>query len=137
MARGGPARSVERIEGPTPVENAIAFARYEKGDFGWGVVVPGFNFTLANVSRPLDAAAAAALATRGVFAPLVLTDDPARLPKPLEEYFLSVQPGYEDDPGEAVYNRAWILGDDDAVSVEQQAQVDAVTELIPVQANAP
>lgn len=131
------ARSVERIEGATPVENAIAFARYEKGDFGWGVVVPGYNFTLANVSRPLDAAAAAALGTRGVFAPLLLTDDAARLPKPLEEYFLSVQPGYEDDPGEAVYNRAWILGDEDAVSVEEQAQLDAITELIPVQSGAP
>jgi putative cell wall-binding protein len=35
------ARNVRRIEGPNPVENAIAFARYEKGDFGWGVVVPG------------------------------------------------------------------------------------------------
>ena len=134
---GGLARSVERIEGATPVENAIAFARYEKGDFGWGVVVPGYNFTLANVTRPLDAAAAAALATRGVFAPLLLTDDAVRLPKPLEEYLLSVQPGYEDDPGEAVYNRAWVLGDEDAVSVEEQAQVDAITELIPVQANAP
>jgi hypothetical protein len=133
----GPARTVERIEGPTPVENAIAFARYEKGDFGWGVVVPGYNFAVANVSRPLDAAAAAALATRGVFAPLLLTDDSALLPKPLEDYFLSVQPGYEDDPSEAVYNRAWILGDDDAVSVEEQAQVDAITELIPVQATAP
>jgi hypothetical protein len=133
----GPARTVERIEGPTPVENAIAFARYEKGDFGWGVVVPGYNFALANVSRPLDAAAAAALATRGVFAPLLLTDDSARLPKPLEDYFLSVQPGYEDDPSKAVYNRAWILGDDDMVSVEEQAQVDAITELIPVQATAP
>ena len=33
------ARAVNRIEGPTPVENAIAFTRYEKGDFGWGVVV--------------------------------------------------------------------------------------------------
>jgi hypothetical protein len=134
---GRAARNVERIEGPTPVENAIAFARYEKGDFGWGVVVPGYNFAVANVSRPLDAAAAAALATRGVFAPLLLTDDPARLPKPLEDYFLSVQPGYEDDPGEAVYNRAWILGDDEAVSVEEQAQLDSITELIPVQANAP
>ncbi len=131
------ARSVERISGPNPVENAIAFARYEKGDFGWGVVVPGYNFAVANTSRPLDAAAAASLATRGVFAPLLLTDDPARLPKPLEEYFLSVQPGYEDDPGEAVYNRAWILGDDDAVSVDEQAQLDAITELIPVQAIAP
>ena len=74
---GGPAReagsrrSVDRIEGPTPVENAIAFARYEKGDFGWGVVVPGYNFTVASTTRPLDAAAAAALATRGVFAPLL------------------------------------------------------------------
>ncbi len=130
-------RSVERIEGATPVENAIAFARYEKGDFGWGVVVPGYNFAVANVSRPLDAPAAAPLATRGVFAPLLLTDDAAQLPEPLEEYLLSIQPGYEDDPGQAVYNRAWILGDDTAVSVEQQAQIDAVTELIPVQATAP
>ena len=68
------ARAVERIEGDTAVENAIAFARYEKGDFGWGVVVPGYNFSVANTDRPLDAAAAAALATRGVFAPLLLTD---------------------------------------------------------------
>jgi hypothetical protein len=131
------ARRAERIDGPSAVENAIAFARYEKGDFGWGVVVPGYNFTVASTTRASDAAAAAALATRGVFAPLLLTDDPARLPAKLEEYFLSVQPGYEDDPGQAVYNRVWILGDDQAVSVDQQAQLDQLTELIPVQANAP
>jgi putative cell wall-binding protein len=130
-------RSVERIEGATPVESAIAFARYEKGDFGWGVVVPGYNFAVANLSRPLDAAAAAPLATRGLFAPLLLTDDAAKLPEPLEEYFLSVQPGYEDDPGQAVYNRAWILGDDEAVSVAQQAQIDRIMELVPVQPTAP
>ena len=108
------ARDVQRIQGPNPVENAIAFARYEKGDFGWGVVVPGYNFSLASTTRPADAAAAAALATRGVFAPLVLTDDAEKMPPKLEEYFLSVQPGYEDDPCQAVYNRAWILGDDKA-----------------------
>jgi putative cell wall-binding protein len=131
------ARNVKRIEGPNPVENAIAFARYEKGDFGWGVVVPGYNFTVASTTRPADAAAAAALATRGVFAPLVLSDDPDRLPPKLEEYFLSVQPGYEDDPAQAVYNRAWVLGDDKAISVAQQGQLDQLTELIPVQTNAP
>ncbi|HYN91446.1 MAG TPA: hypothetical protein VER75_05960 [Thermoleophilaceae bacterium] len=131
------ARAVNRIEGPNPVENAIAFTRYEKGDFGWGVIVPGYNFTVASTDRPSDAAAAAALATRGVFAPLLLSDDPERLPPKLEEYFLSVQPGYEDNPGQAVYNRAWILGDDKAISVPEQAQVDALTELIPVQSNAP
>ena len=131
------ARDVNRIEGPDPVENAIAFTRYEKGDFGWGVVVPGYNFTIASTTRPADAAAAAALATRGVFAPLLLSDNAQTLPQKLEEYFLSVQPGYEDDPGQAVYNRAWVLGDDQAISVEQQAHVDQLTELIPVQANAP
>jgi ell wall binding domain 2 (CWB2) len=131
------ARAVNRIEGPTPVENAIAFARYEKGDFGWRVNIPGHNFTLAATTRPADAAAAAPLATRGVYAPLLLTDDPEQLPEPLESYLLSVQPGYEGDPRDAVYNRAWILGDDTVISVRQQARVDAVTELIPVQANAP
>jgi hypothetical protein len=131
------AGSVNRIAAPTPVENAIAFARYEKGDFGWGIVVPGYNFAIANVDRPLDVAAAASLATRGVFAPLLLTDDADELPRPVEAYLLSVQPGYEDDPGQAVYNRAWILGDDKAISVDEQARIDATTELIPVQSNAP
>ena len=131
------AGSVNRIAGPTPVENAIAFARYEKGDFGWGIVVPGYNFAIANLDRPLDVAAAASLATRGVFAPLLLTDDAKQVPQALENYLLSVQPGYEDDPGQAVYNRAWILGDDKVVSVDQQARVDATTELIPVQSQAP
>ena len=128
---------VTRIQGRTPVTNAIAFARYQKDNFGWGVVVPGYNFTVAGTSRPLDAAASAALATRGVFAPLLLTDDPKDIPKPLEEYLLSVQPGYEDDPGQAVYNRVWLLGDDKQISVAEQARIDQITELIPVQANAP
>jgi hypothetical protein len=131
------ASSVNRIEGPTPVENAIAFARYEKGDFGWGIVVPGYNFAVASTTRPADAAGAASLATRGVFAPLLLTDRAETLPAPLENYLLSVQPGYEDDPGQAVYNRAWILGDEEAISLRQQAQIDQITELIPVQGNAP
>ena len=131
------ARSVERIEGATPVDNAISFARYEKGDFGWGVVVPGYNFAVASTTRPSDVAGAASLASNGVFAPLLLTDEAARLPEPLESYLLSVQPGYEDDPGQAVYNRAWVLGDDEAISVREQGQIDQITELIPVQANAP
>ncbi|HEX6584245.1 MAG TPA: hypothetical protein VF056_11640 [Thermoleophilaceae bacterium] len=137
LKKGKLVRSVNRIEGPNPVENAIAFARYEKGDFGWGVVVPGYNFSIASSTRASDAAASAALGTRGVFAPLLLSDDAAQLPPKLEEYLLSVQPGYEDNPGQAVYNRAWIIGDDKAISVPQQAQIDQLTELVPVRANAP
>lgn len=128
---------VKRVQGPTPVQNAIAFARFDQGDFGWNVNVPGFNFTLASTTRPSDAAAAASLATRGVFAPLLVTDRADQLPKPLEAYFLSVQPGYEEDPGEAVYNRVWVLGDDKALSLAAQSRLDQITELIPVQVNAP
>ena len=131
------AGSVRRIEGKTPVENAIEFARYRRGEFGWGITIPGYNFTIANLDRPLDSAASAALGTNGVFAPLLLTDNAADLPTALEQYLLSVQPGYEDDPGQAVYNRAWLLGDDTAISVRQQGRVDQITELVPVQANAP
>ena len=40
-------------------------------------------------------------------------------------------------PGEAVYNRAWILGDDKVISVNAQSRLDQITELIPVQVNAP
>lgn len=137
LAKRKLARSVNRIEGPTAVENAIAFTRFEKGNFGWGVVVPGYNFTIASTTRPSDAAAAAALGTRGVFAPLLLSDNANQLPPKLQEYLLSVQPGYEDNPGQAVYNRAWVLGDDKTISVPQQAQIDQLTELVPVQANAP
>ena len=128
---------VRRIQGKTPVQNAIEFASYRKGRFGWGVVVPGYNFTIASVSRPLDAAASAALATSGVFAPLLLTDQAKELPRPLEAYLQSVQPGFEDDPGQAVYNRVWILGDDDEFSVGAQARVDQIAQLVPVQPNAP
>ncbi len=128
---------VRRIQGPTPVQSAIAFARYRRKGFGWGVVVPGYNFTIANTDRPADAAASASLATRGVFAPLLLTDQVDRLPHPLEAYLLSVQPGYEGDPSQSVYNRAWILGDDKTISVDAQSRVDQITELVPVQTTAP
>lgn len=124
---------VRRIEGPTPVQNAIAFARFEAGGFGWGIEVPGQNFTVASTARPLDAVGAASLATNGVFAPLLLTDDTDTLPRSLEGYLLDVQPGYEDDPRQSVFNHVWILGDEDMISVEQQGRIDEIATLVPVQ----
>jgi hypothetical protein len=127
------ARRVQRIEGPTPVQNAIEFARFQSGSFGWGAEVPGQNFTVASTSRPLDAVGAASLATNGVFAPLLLTDDAETLPRSLESYLLDVQPGFETDPRLSVFNHVWILGDEDTISVEQQGRIDEITALIPVE----
>jgi hypothetical protein len=124
---------VDRIEGDTAVENAIAFARYEARGFGWGADQPGRNFTVANQSRPLDAAAAALLGHNGIFAPLLLTDQARTLPRALEGYFLDVQPGFEGDrPEEGVWNHVWILGDSGALSASAQDRVDRATALVPV-----
>ena len=123
---------VRRIAGASPVENAIALARRRRGAVGWGIAVPGANVTVASAGRPLDGAAAAALGANGVFAPLLLADRADRLPAALEGYLLDVQPGYEGDPGDAVYNRVWILGDESALSARAQARLDEVAALVPV-----
>ena len=125
--------NVRRIEGRTPVDNALNFARYRQGDFGWGLVVPGFHFTLANVDRPLDAAAAAPLATNGIYAPLLLTDTTDTLPKPVDSYLLDVRPGFQNDPRTAVYNHVWLLGDTSAIDDAVQGRLDEIARLIPVQ----
>ena len=129
--------TVRRVDGPTAVANAVALARYSRRGFGWGVTVPGYNFALASASRPLDAAAAATLATNGVFAPMLLTDTADRLPTDVSGYLLDVQPGYQTDPSSGVYNRVWILGDTNTVSLDAQGRLDQITRLVPVQARTP
>jgi hypothetical protein len=129
--------SVTRIDGITPVQNAIAFTRYQRHGFGWGITTPGQNFTLANITRPADAAGSAVLATSGVFAPLLVTDRADPLPSALENYFLDVQPGYQSNPNSGVFNHVWILGDDTVVSVAAQGRLDTITELVPVQTQQP
>jgi hypothetical protein len=129
--------TVRRVEGPTPVANAVALSRYSRRGFGWGVTVPGYNFSLASTTRPLDAAAAATLGTNGVFAPMLLTNTAARLPADVSGYLLDVQPGYETDPSSGVYNRVWILGDTNTVSLDAQGHLDQITRLIPVETRSP
>lgn len=129
--------SVTRIAGDDPVANAIAFARFTDGPFGWGVVDPGHGVVFANADRPGDAAAAAPLSASGTYGPLLLTDDAGRLPQALTSYLLDIQPGYSRDPVRGVYNHGWIVGDEGAVSVDVQSRIDALLEIVPVNERAP
>jgi hypothetical protein len=63
---------------------------------------------------------------------LLLTDNPAVLPPDLESYLLDLKPGYDDDPTRAVYNHVWILGDEGAISVDVQVQIDGIAEVAPI-----
>ncbi len=117
---------VERISGADPVANAIAVARYSDGAFGWNVVDPGHGLVFAAADRTGEAAAAVALSGTGTYGPLLLVDDAEVLPKAVESYLLDIQPGYDKDPVRGVYNHAWLLGDEDAISVDVQARIDSL-----------
>jgi hypothetical protein len=120
---------VHRVSGEDAVANAVALARYGNGGFGWDVNDPGHGFVLARSDSPFDAAAAAALSASGTWGPLLLTDSAATLPKALREYFLDVKPGYTTNPTRAFYNHVWVIGDQEAIDVNQQAEVNELAEL--------
>lgn len=116
-----------------PVANAIAFARFTDGSFGWNINDPGHGFVIANSSRPSDAGAAAALSGTGKWGPLLITDDAEATPPALEGYLLDLKPGYEDDPTRAVYNHLWVIGDEEALAVDAQVELDEIAEVAPVE----
>ncbi len=126
------APGAERIGSEDPVENAIEFARFASGSFGWNINDPGHGFVIASAARPLDAGVAAPLSASGSWGPLLVTDDGRAVPAALRGYLLDLKPGYEDDPTRAVYNHVWLIGDTSALSVEFQAQVDEIAEVAPV-----
>jgi hypothetical protein len=51
----------------------------------------------------------------------------------VSDYLLDVKPGYDTDPTRALYNRVWIIGDESLIDVNQQAVIDDLAELTPVQ----
>jgi len=120
---------VKRVAGEDPVANALALARYRDGSFGWNVNDPGHGFVLARSDAPTDAAAAAPLSASGTWGPLLLTDDAGQLPEEVRSYLLDVKPGYTNDPTRAFYNHVWVIGDQDAIAVGQQAEVNELAEL--------
>jgi hypothetical protein len=118
-----------RVGAGDPVANAIAFARFSDGSFGWNVVDPGHGLVFASTQRPLDAAAAAPLSASGSYGPLLLVTAANALPAPLQDYLLDIQPGYDKDPVRGVYNHGWLVGDEGAVSIDVQARIDALLEI--------
>jgi hypothetical protein len=124
--------SVQRVGAAGAVQNALLFARFSDGTFGWNINDPGHGMELANTDRPLDAAAAASLASSGKWGPLLLTDTADTLPPELRSFFLDIKPGYETDPTRAVYNHVWLIGDATAIGGQVQAEVDQLAELAPV-----
>lgn len=128
---------VKRVSGESPVANAIAFARYRDGDFGWNINDPGHGFVLARSDAPIDAALASPLSASGTWGPLLLSDSATKLPAELRNYFLDVKPGYTTNPTRAFYNHVWVIGDQEAIDVNQQAEVNGLAELAKIESGQP
>jgi hypothetical protein len=127
--------TVQRVGATGAVQNALFFARYSDGSFGWNINDPGHGMELANSDRPLDAAAAASLASSGKWGPLLITDTADALPPELTSFLLDIKPGYETDPTRAVYNHIWLMGDATAIGGQVQAEMDELAELAPIGAS--
>lgn len=137
---------VKRVGATDAVRNAVVFAGYRDppctygqpcahvpGSFGWAMRSPGHGYVLINQNRPLDAAASAALSASGSYGPQLLVDNSSSLPPPVLDYFLNfATPGYtQEGPTAAVYNHGWLIGNDAAISIPVQAQVDSLLEVVP------
>ncbi len=146
MTQLGKYGTVKRVGGADPAANSVAFTVYRDpacpfgqacahvpNSFGWALRSPGHGYVLLNASRPLDAAAAAALSGSGDYGPDLLVENASTLPKPVLDYFLNyATPGFtEEGPTVAVYNHAWFIGDQSAVSVSIQAEIDRLLEVVP------
>jgi hypothetical protein len=139
LARLGPVKLIgSPAATPSAVPNAIAVARYADGAFGWNIHEPGHGLVFANLSRPLDAPAAALLSASGDFGPLLLLGDPgpsggASLPSSLASYLSDIKPAFSPQvpPVRVAYNHGWLIGDERAISAVTQAEIDALLEASP------
>ena len=127
---------VTRIEGPDPVENAIAFARFSAGGFGWGVIDPGHGLVFVNAKRPADAVAASPLSSTGKYGPILLHDGESKLPAALAGFLQDIRPGYRRDPVRGVYNHGWVIGDEAALPIATQSQIDSLLEIAQIETDA-
>ena len=136
---------VKRVAGADPSANSVAFTIYRDppcafgqpcahvpGSFGWAMRSPGHGYVLLNSSRPLDAAASAALSASGDYGPQLVIDNASKLNPPVLNYFLDyATPGYtQEGPTAAVYNHGWVIGDTSAISVPVQAGLDSLLEVV-------
>jgi hypothetical protein len=138
--------NVKRITTNTdPGAESVAFAEYRDpvcpyaqqcvhipGSFGWAIRSPGHGYTLVNDDQPLAAAAGSALSSSGSYGPELLVENPNTLPPAVLNYFLDyATPGYTGEgPTAAVYNHAWLIGDESQMSLRVQAQVDSILEAV-------
>lgn len=128
--------TVTRIAGKDPFETAIAFARFQDPNtgFGWNITTPGHNFSFVLEYSSLLAIAAAPFSHLGKHAPLLWIGK-TNVPSSVMTYLMDVQPKYQKSPSEGPFNHGWVTGDTNLVPLQVQGALDNMLEITSAQAN--
>lgn len=127
---------VVRIGGNTAPDNAVKVAVYQdpQSGWGWGIDNPGHGLVVMNSHSEMDVAAATTLSSGAAFGPLLVNNRSNVLDRELRNYLLDIQPGFIDEPSNGVYNRAWLLGNEEVLSAGLQAEIDKLCEIVQITA---
>ena len=88
-----------RAKRPTPVDNAIAVARFTDGTFGWGVKEPGHGLVFANADAPARRPGRGAAVGERRLRPAAAARTPRRgARRALAAYLGDIQPAYTSAP---------------------------------------
>lgn len=120
----------ERIDGDSPEEMSIEFAKYrdEETTVGWGQEEPGHGLSFISTETPEMAITGSALGHLGKHAPLVWLED-GEISDGLYDYLADTRPTFEDDPMDGPYNHTYLLADTDTVTFEIQGILDEKLEI--------
>lgn len=126
--------TVRRIAGPDPADNAVQVAAFSDPatGWGWGITDVGHGMVIINSKNEMNVAGSTTLSAGAAYGPLLMNSRPDVLDRSLREYLLDIQPGFYDDPADSVYNRAWLLGDENQISPGLQATLDGLLTVVQI-----
>lgn len=124
-------KHLARIDGDTPYEVAINFAKYKdpKTDFGWGRNYrDGHAFTFSTLKHPMETIAGVLFAHMGKHTPLLLIKE-AIIPSVVEKYIRSVKPMPPKDMPRPPFMHGFILGDTSLISYPAQVMLENILSI--------
>jgi hypothetical protein len=124
-------KHLDRIDGETPYDIAVNFARYKdnKTEFGWGRNYrEGHAFTFGELNNPMEIIAGVVFAHMGKHTPALLIEK-NRIPDVVERYIKSIKPMPPKGMPKPPFMHGFILGN--ILNISHKAQI-MIEEMISI-----
>jgi putative cell wall-binding protein len=124
-------KNLERIDGETPYDIAVNFAKYKdpKTEFGWNRNYrDGHSFTFGNLNYPMEIIAGVLFAHMGKHTPPLLIGEDT-IPSVVGEYIKSIKPMPPKDMPRPPFMHGFILGSTKKVSYDTQLIIEDILSI--------